>query len=179
MLIGDIIRRTIQLFNLNDHVDRLIAGDWIEQINLDGIVINVTAAAIRSNILTPEISKETLGCGSASGAGCTSHSGRGCPIGTGHGDINGDGAGDETGCGFGSGVRYKSIYELRLSPSTENGTGCGFGSGGMDGAGDGHGAGFGFGDGVGGGFDNGIGFGFGTGAINCQWAGWGNTNIIE
>ncbi len=153
MLIGDIIRRTIQLFNLNDHVDRLIAGDWIEQINLDGIVINVTAAAIRSNILTPEISKETLGCGSASGAGCTSHSGRGCPIGTGHGDINGDGAGDETGCGFGSG--------------------------GMDGAGDGHGAGFGFGDGVGGGFDNGIGFGFGTGAINCQWAGWGNTNIIE
>ncbi len=109
MTINDIIRRATQLFNLNDPVDRLIAGDWIEQHNLDEIVISLLAAAIKSDNLTVEIFYDKIGYGAGSGSG------------------DGDGDGDGDGSGYGNMARYGPGHTTATGSGTGHGVGHGIG----------------------------------------------------
>ncbi len=145
MFIDNIIKRATQLFNLNDPIDRLIAGDWVEQSDLDETITNLTAVAIRSSILVPEV----LCMGYGTSIECST--GYGIGRGTGAGAEYGIGAEYGFGTGFGSG----------------NGTGIGCGTGTVTGNGDGAGRGTGDGDSCG----YGSGFGRGTGYGDGFWAG--------
>ncbi len=140
MLVNHIIRRVNQLFNLSDPIDREIAGDWIEQQDLDEIVLGVVSAAIRSNVLIPEIPNDWIGRGRGLGTG----------DGDGHGAEHGDGCGFGTGRGAGYGTGVIS------------GTGYGTGRGIWHDAGDGDGHGNGNGHARTRGYGNGNGLGAGV-----------------
>ncbi len=143
MTLPEIIRHATQLFNLDGPVDRLIAGDWIEQQEgIDETVINLSAAVIRTGVSTLEITNHNqysiqteadyeieLGNGLGHGFGL------GHLIEVGHG--RGDGCGRITGAGNGSNQGYGS----GVRNGSGAGLGAGHGSGAVFGAGNGSGLG--------------------------------------
>ncbi len=118
MTLPEIIRHASQLFNLNDPVDKEIAGDWIEQQEgIDETVISLTAAAIRTNVWCNDIITETgnyYGDGLSPGYGSGNRYGHGYGSeyggGNGHGNDIGHGYGSDYGGGGGDGNGYSDQY---------------------------------------------------------------------
>ncbi len=172
LTINDIIRYAAQLFNLNNPIDRLIAGDWIEQLDGDETVNNLIAAAIRSNILISEMSKrmtehdEIMWHGAGyrrkitlkNGIRIQYNVGSGAGNGIGSGSGNGEGPGN----GLGSGLGLGSGYGLRhnIAPGIGTGIGVKYGSGTGAGSGAGYGTGYGTVIGHGQGYGSGHGNGY-------------------
>ncbi len=137
MTLPEIIRHATQLFNLNDPVDREIAGDWIEQQGIDETITSLTAAAIRSSILAPDIciiAHNHYGDGCMAGNGSGTGFGSGYPgsssVGVGSGNGNGFGEGIGTGCSIGTGCG--TTYWLEHGSGAGYGTGLGTGYGDID-----------------------------------------------
>ncbi len=128
-MIDKIIRRATQLFNLNNHIEREIAADWVEQTDFnDETVTNLTAAAIRTMTLTPETEGDTQerqdlifynGRGDGYNHGYGEGAGYGSGDGNGqsdvymyndeYGDGDGDGYGHGYGCGHNSGYWHGAV----------------------------------------------------------------------
>ncbi len=152
MLTNRTIRHMNQLFNLDNHVDRLIAGDWIEELDLDETVLGVVGAAVRSSVLTPNVLCEWAGYGCA--LGVSNKNGKWTTGGHGYGYGNGSGYGSGSGAGNGSGY----------------GAGLGSGNaGGRDGAG----------SIIGGEDGNGYGGGSRIGYSDVAWIGFKRVRINE
>ncbi len=165
---NDITRLVTQLFNLDDQIDRLIAGDWIEQQDLDETIASITAAAIRTNLFAQgkvEVGRMWFGHNNlAIGYGTAYGTGHGNGIGTGLGTIyndidtysGGTGSGDNNigygygtlfGAGFGDGIGLGNEAGIVYGITYEDGIGSGslFGAGFGDGTGLGNEAGCGSG----------------------------------
>ncbi len=137
MTLPEIIRHATKLFNLDDPVDRKIAGDWIEQQdNIDETILALAAANVRAGILHSTLSCEPpkrdngIGDGTGNGSGAITVFGN-FKLGNGTGDGRGTGIGTGYGEGHGTSASTMHVYGVGTGTGTGNGQGtcCGHGSG--------------------------------------------------
>ncbi len=147
MTLPQIIRHVTQLFNLDDPVNRLIAGDWIEQQEeIDETIINLTAAAVRAGVSILEILnneqrtiqieidyKLKINLGHRNGYGhpieVGDGTGYGCFTGSGEGNNQGTSIGIDYGNSYGEGNNCGSGTGFGIGHGNAHGNAHGFGSG--------------------------------------------------